>query len=310
MTGRFKSVLTVLMLLCGGLAQAAGFDIETKSVWPEDLSDEMNTLVAFRAQIAAPADATEAWLDLVAWYSYRVTLNGQFVAFGPARGPKGLFRPDAWKLSLKPGVNDLQVEVTGYNCRNFYLMKQPPFFKAQVRAGDCILARSGKDFKAYRLPRLQKVPRYSYQRTFSEVYRLPGREEGPLALAAAPEPKLIDRVAPEPEFEYRENLPPIAFSHVFENAGFEVKDDRSLSLPGTSADFDGFPMDTLELNTACLAQRLAYRDRRAATVAEQGQPSFLMKAGDSVCFDLGQNDTGFPGTAVTAAKPGTLIVGL
>ena len=95
MAGKFTRALLGLMLLCGGLAQAAGFDVETKSVWPEGLADEMNTLVAFRAQIAAPADATEAWLDLVAWYSYRVTLNGQFVAFGPARGPKGLFRPDA-----------------------------------------------------------------------------------------------------------------------------------------------------------------------------------------------------------------------
>ena len=280
---------------------------QAKAVWPAGLEKEMNTLIAFRAAFEAPKDGADVTFDMVAWYAYRVTLNGEFVAFGPARGPKGFFRPDSLKLPVKAGRNELQVEVAGYNCRNFYLMKQPPFFKVIVRAGGRTLATSGRDFRAFRLPRVQKVPRYSYQRTFSEAYVLPGREEGPLALAPAPEPKLIDRVAPEPEFEFRADLPPVAFSRVFVDDGFKVRDDRSLTFPGTRPDFDGFPKDTLELNTAYLAQRLAYRDGRAATDAEKGRSAFEMKAGDSIRFDLGQNDTGFPGTTVTVAKPGRIV---
>lgn len=286
----------------GVAARPAG----AKSVWPQGLADEMNTLVAFRTTFDAPAGA-DVRFDLAAWYSYRVTLNGEFVAFGPARGPKGMFRPDSLKLPAKPGRNVLQVEVAGYNCRNFYLMRQPPFFKGVVTAGGRPLAVSGRDFTAVRLPRVQKVPRYSYQRTFSEAYVLPGPKETPLALVAAPEPKLIARVAPLPAFEFNDRLSPVVFSHVFEDASFKVKADRALQMPGSDPEFDGFPMKDLTLNTAFLAQRLAYRDARPATAAEKAAAAFDLKGGESVRFDVGFNDTGFPGAKVTVRKPGRLV---
>ena len=277
-----------------------------KSVWPQGLAVEMNTLIAFRTAFDAPVGA-EVRFDLAAWYSYRVTLNGQFIAFGPARGPKGLFRPDSLTLPVKAGRNELQVEVAGYNCRNFYLMKQPPFFKGVVTAGGKTLAVSGRDFTAWRLPRVQKVPRYSYQRTFSEAYVLPGRTEGPLALAAAPEPKLIARVAPLPAFELNDRLAPVVFSRVSEDAAVKVWANRALKLPGKDAQFDGFPMADLTLNTMFLAQRLAYRDARPATAAEKGADSFALTGGESVRFDVGVNDTGFPGATVTVRRPGRLV---
>jgi len=294
--------------VCVGAADVPGGEAlaKAKSVWPAGLDKEMNTLIAFRTSFEAAAGA-DVRLDMAAWYSYRITLNGAFVAFGPARGPKGLFRPDSWKLPVRPGRNDLQVEVAGYNCRNFYLMRQPPFFKAAVTSGGRVLATSGKDFAACRLPRVQKVPRYSYQRTFCEAYVVPGREEGPLALADAPEPKLIERVADAPGFELNDGLVPVAMSHVFEDKDFKVRVDRALSLPGNAPHFDGFPQNELTLNTVFLAQRLAYRDVRPATADEKAQASFPMKAGDSVRFDIGLNDTGFPGATVVVRKPGRLV---
>ena len=281
-------------------------DPSVKSVWPAGLESEMNTLVAFKTSLEAPAGA-EVRLDMAAWYSYRITLNGEFVAFGPARGPKGFFRPDSWNLPTRPGRNDLQVEVAGYNCRSFYLMKQPPFFKGVVTAGGEPIAVSGRDFEACSLPRVRKTPRYSYQRTFSEAYVLPGREEGPLALAAAPEPRLIERVASAPLFECNAALAPAVFSHVYEDLDFTIHEDRAITLPGNSTLFDGFPKDELTLNTAFLAQRLAYRDARPASDADKAKPSFSMKAGDSIRFDVGFNDTGFPGATVNVRKPGRLV---
>ena len=279
---------------------------QARSVWPKGLESEMNTLVAFRTSFDAPAGA-DVRLDMVAWYSYRVTLNGEFVAFGPARGPKGLFRPDSWKLPARPGRNELQVEVAGYNCSNFYLMKQPPFFKGVVSSGDRTLAVSGKDFAAYRMPRVQRTPRYSFQRTFSEAYVLPGREDGPLELAAAPEPELVERVASAPLFELNGSLAPVVFSHVYEDAGFKVHADRALAYPGKDPNFDGFPKEDLALNTTFLAQRLAYRDARPVADGEKAKRLFDMKAGDSVRFDVGLNDTGFPGATVTVRTPGRLV---
>ncbi|MDO4366745.1 MAG: hypothetical protein Q4D70_08110, partial [bacterium] len=104
-----------LFLLAAGCACAAGavttFDA-AESVWPAGLAEEMNTLVAFRAPFEVKAGERPV-LKMVAWYSYRVTLNGAFVGFGPARGPKGFFRPDEWNLAkaAKPGRNELCVEV-------------------------------------------------------------------------------------------------------------------------------------------------------------------------------------------------------
>ena len=308
-TGIIVSVtaLAVCWTVCG-FAQPNGFDVSAKSVWPKDLEKEMNTLVAFRAEFEAKG-GDDVRLDLAAWYSYRVTLNGRFVAFGPARGPKGFFRPDALKLPVRDGANRLQVEVAGYNVPNFYLMEQPPFFKAAVSVNGKAAAVSGRDFRAWRLPRVQKAPRFSFQRTFAEIYDVPGREIGPLELADAPEPPLIDRIAPYPDYEVNDAPAPVSFADVRIDPSRETHADRSLALPGQKdSGFKGFRMEDLPLNSAYLAQRLTYANRRAATEAERTAKSFDLTAGKSVVFDNGLNDTGFPGFAVTVRKPGRIVL--
>ena len=306
---KFLSVVGVAALVAGCCVCGESRLSEAKAVWPAGLADEMNTLVAFRADFDAKAgDAVK--LDLVAWYSYRVTLNGAFVAFGPARGPKGFFRPDALKLPARDGRNSLQVEVAGYNVPNFYLVEQAPFFKAAVSVNGSVVARSDRDFRAYRLPRVQKVPRYTYQRTFAEVYDVPGEEEGPLELAAAPEPVVIDRVAPYPDYELNPALAPISFADVRVDQSRKTHADRSLTLPGKGGveRFKGFPMAELTINTAFLAQRLAYANRRPATATDRAAKGFDLVAGKSIVFDNGFNDTGFPGFTVTVKKPGRVYL--
>ena len=300
-------LLAVCWAVCG-FAQPNGFDSSAKSVWPKGLEEEMNTLVAFRTEFAAK-DSDDVRLDLAAWYSYRVTLNGSFVAFGPARGPKGFFRPDALKLPVRDGVNNLQVEVAGYNVPNFYLMEQPPFFKAAVSVNGKAVALSGRDFRAWRLPRVQKAPRFSFQRTFAEIYDVPGREIGPLELADAPEPTLIDRIVPYPDYEVNDAPTPVSFADVRIDPSRKTHDDRSLALPGRKdSGFKGFRMEDLALNSAYLAQRLAYANRRAATESDRAAKSFDLSAGKSVVFDNGLNDTGFPGFSVTVKKPGRIVL--
>ena len=133
-----------------------------ESVWPAGLEAEMNTLIAFRAPFELKAGERPV-LKMVAWYSYRVTLNGAFVGFGPARGPKGFFRPDEWDLSkaAKPGRNELCVEVAGYNVPNFYLMEQPPFFKAEVVCGGSVRAASPTSAASANF-RLRSMPVFSF----------------------------------------------------------------------------------------------------------------------------------------------------
>ena len=308
-----KKVLFFLVAGCACVAGAVTKFDAAESVWPAGLAEEMNTLIAFRAPFELKAGERPV-LKMVAWYSYRVTLNGAFVGFGPARGPKGFFRPDEWDLSkaAKPGCNELCVEVAGYNVPNFYLMGQPPFFKAEVVCGGDVRAatkRTGGAFAATRQPRVQKVPRYSFQRTFAEAYRLPAPAHPPaLALAAAPEPALIERRAPYPDFEVNPRMAPVSFANVRYDETAPVHADRALTLPGTSPTFKGFPLADLELNVTYLAQRLVCSDRRPATDAEKASASFALAAGASMVFDNGLNDTGFPGLRVEVKKPGRLVL--
>ncbi len=306
----------MLMLLVAGLACVAGavtkFDV-AESVWPAGLEKEMNTLVAFKGGFDLKADEKPV-LKLVAWYSYRVTLNGAFVAFGPARGPKGFFRPDELDLSgrAKVGRNELMVEVAGYNVPNFYLMEQAPFFKAEVVVDGKVRTASraaGGDFTASLQPRVQKVPRYTYQRTFAEVYRLPGAAKpAALPLAKAPEPTLIERRAPYPDYEVNPRMTPVSFAKVRDDANAKVYTDRALSLPGNSTVFKGFKLDEIEVNSSFLAQRLVSSGRRAATDAEKAAATFPLAAGESMVFDNGLNDSGFPGLRVEVKTPGRLVL--
>ena len=279
----------------------------TGAVWPDGLSHEMNTLVAFRADFESPEDG--GCLDLTAWYSYRILLNGAFVAHGPARGPEGVFRRDRIRLSFRPGVNHLQIEVAGYNCRNYYQMRQPPFLMAEVRSSDgSLLAATGRDFRAFLLPRVQKVPRYSYQRTFSEAYVVPGIEKGPLKLVSVPRPMVIERGADYPAYEFNGRMAPLSFSSVREDPSRPVPDVRYVNLPSENDWMDGFDLTNLTVNSFATACRLVHDGRRAATTAEKAMTSFPLVSGRSAVFDNGLNDTGFFGLEVSVETPGRLFV--
>ena len=109
---------------------------------------------------------------------YRVLLNGHFLGHGPARGPtvSSAWTSGTLRDKLQPGVNVVAFEVAGYNVNSYYLLDQPSFLQAEVVADGKVLASTGgtgAPFIATILKeRVQKVQRYSFQRPFSEVYRL------------------------------------------------------------------------------------------------------------------------------------------
>ena len=313
-----KNVLRLLPCLIGisGVAWSALGAVpvfeRAKSVWPAGRAEEMNSRFVFTAGFDAAAGA-KAELKLVAWYSYRVKLNGEFVAFGPARGPKAFFRPDVLPLAAKPGRNALTVEVAGYNVPNFYLMEQPPFLKAEIAVDGKVVAATGiaGEFVARETAgHVVKAPRYSYQRTFAEIYRLPVKGEQPaLKLAAAPEPQLIDRLVPYPDYEFDAAMKPVSFAKVGFDEKRKMHVDRSLSLPGRKGSkFKGFPIAELEVNSNFYLQRMTYEDRRPVTADEAAAKAFALRSGESYMFDHGVNDAGFPGCRVKVLKPGRLVL--
>src|SRR5664280_2717374 len=174
---RWSSGLLLVLLTSGSLAASVPAFVSAKPIWPKGRETEKNLFAGFRAAFKAPAQE-KVVLRATGATLYRVFLNGHFLAQGPARGPHGYFRVDEWDLTakLQPGVNVVAFEVAGYKVNSYYLLDQPSFLQAEVVAGGKVLAStrgSGAPFTATILKeRVQKVQRYSFQRPFSEVYRL------------------------------------------------------------------------------------------------------------------------------------------
>ena len=273
-------LLVGLLTSAGGAAEDARFQA-AKPIWPKDREREMNLLVGFRTVIE-PAAGEKVVLRVAAATIYRAWINGQFLGCGPARGPHGYFRVDQWDLSrkLQPGKNLVAVEVAGYNANSYYLLDQPSFLQAEVVAGGSVLASTGGDgepFSARMLDcRVQKVQRYSFQRPFTEVYRLTPDDDRwrretadsgtPAAVAVLPEKHLLPRRVRYPQFAEQRPLRIIAAGRVEPiEKPKNLWKDRSLTDIGPK--LKGFP--ERELSTIPSIEGQCFRSVRTAAL---GQP--------------------------------------
>jgi alpha-L-rhamnosidase len=151
--------------------------IQAKPVWAEGREREKNLTLGFKTVFDKMLQGSVR-LKVAASSIYRIFVNGKFGGCGPARGPHDYYRMDEWDLSglLEDFRNILAIEVVGYNVNSFYLLDQPSFLQAELMGGEEVIAATGlevKSFQALQLKgRIQKVQRYSFQRTFVEVYDL------------------------------------------------------------------------------------------------------------------------------------------
>ncbi len=141
-------------------------------VWERGKSQEMNQRLLFTANCPAQKNVL---LRVSGYTSYQIFVNDTLVSIGPARAGKGYYRVDEIPLDpyLKEGQsNCINVLCTGYYCRNFYIRREPSFFCAEIVCNGQILSYTGGNgWNAYTCPEhVQKGPRYSYQRTFAELY--------------------------------------------------------------------------------------------------------------------------------------------
>ena len=143
-------------------------------VWEVGTAYTQNRTVCFTADV--PASEEPVILAAAASCAFVLMVNGVYVAHGPARCAHGHFRVDEYDLSgyLTKAVNRVAIRVASYNRYSYSYLNQPGFLCAEItRGGELLAATGGEGFTAYHVAeRLSKVPTYSFQRTFVEVYRL------------------------------------------------------------------------------------------------------------------------------------------
>ncbi len=266
-----------------------------KPVWPRGRREKMNDFVLFRTYFAATIE-TKVYLRITASTYFRARLNGEFLAHGPMRGPKGFFRIQLLPLAVKNGGNTLEIEVSGANVNSFDYMDQPSFLQAEVVAGNKIIAATGKDFAAFDLSaeRIQKVSRLCYQRLFFEAYRVtPIRHELPaLELETCPDVSYLPSRLPEPKYRIDRSFRAIktirrTYADLPENS-----DNRAVMMVGKKG-FKGFPPEDLDINAFVEIARYR-RDDRGEIV--------------STLYRGRINNAGFIKVHVNCHRPGRLVV--
>ncbi|HPA16971.1 MAG TPA: hypothetical protein PLU30_04440 [Verrucomicrobiae bacterium] len=289
-----------------------------KPVWPEGREAEMNVTACFRAVIEAPPTDQPVTLCVAGSSIYRVTVNGEFLWHGPARGPHGYYRVDQigdLGKRLRPGKNVIGIEVAGYNCNSYYLLDQPSFLQAEITSGDRVLAATGAspDFGcAVPGHRLQKVQRYSFQRPFTEMYRLTEawdawRRDGgaviePTGVSVQAEKRLTARGVPAPDFRVTDPVATLSRGRL--EAGPpppKIWKDRSLVKVGPQ--LKGFP--EAELVAVPTTEYQSFKRVEMGPLRSSSEGRHLDK-GEFLTMDLGINLTGFIGAEVACKEPSRL----
>ena len=279
-------------------------------VWAEGRETERNLTLGFRVRVDG---AKAARLRYSASSIARVWLNGEFLCYGPARGPHGLDRVDEISLlgRVKDGVNTLAFEVAGYNVDSFYLLNEPAYLAAEVvdAAGNVLVStRPNGTFEAFVLSeRIQKVPRFSYQRPFCEVYalrpgfadwRTEGKDRVAVKLAEAKGSPWTERIAPFPDYSVSRVFRPLRRGGLKKTEPAKMHEGRSVT--GETESRRGYSKSEISVQPVYEIQRLR------ETNGETTEPvaSYSLGGHQYLLLDHGLCDTGFLGATVTCEKPG------
>jgi len=279
-------------------------------VFAKGKEKEMNYQLILRAE---SKELKECILYVTACSFYRLTVNGTFVAFGPARTAKGYARVDEINLDAyhTEGENEIVLEVAGYYCGTLSTVRQPSFAVAELRRGEQVLLATGRgqDFFGYRsCRRLQQAERFSAQRHFGELWDYtaenPYAEEYRVELVPAEnQPKYLLRTVPMPTYEY------IGTDCYTSQGTFHYEESRACRENRYSSGLVSpawgqyYPSETV-----ALPYRWIQKQKQEKTRGEGTFPLRLSE-GEYVIMDMGAIYAGFLRLDVTAHEACDLVLG-
>ena len=265
-------------------------------VWETGTETAINRSLVFTSKLGHVKDCS---LAIAGSTAFLVLVNGDLVAFGPARAGHGYYRVDEYCLDsyLTRDENTVEIRIFGYNVPNFEYANQPSFLCAEISVGDEVVAYTASplvSLTAHSLDeRMTKVHRYSYQRLFVENYKLSAgafeygtREE--IKTEAVGQKRFICHDLPYGEYA---RLFPEAVTGQGSVSYSEKENyyaNRAVTLVGTN-DYKGYKLDELE-----------YFSNKEIGMMDFSEPEAYLGTSDAITLepdtfvdvDMGKNHVG------------------
>ena len=291
--------------------------IKAKPIWLEGFEKEMNVQAGFKAKLVKEPDKSYQ-LKIAVAYVYRLYINGEFVCYGPARAAHGYARVDRVDITdrLSDGENVIAIETVGYNVNAYYLINQTSFVCCEIESDGEVISATGYDFNGLRLyERVQKCPRYSFQRNFPDVWKLNRndvRYSWKTEEVSFDSTQLVDvqiqfleRNSLMPEFNVDESAR-LVESGMLESCELPeyIKIQRFNQNPDQI--FLGFSMEELEANP----EYEYYTTKKIKVENISIGSELVIREGSYVLIDMSRNYTGFVKMQIVANKDSNVIVGL
>ena len=271
---------------------------EALPVWQTGKNGEMNHTLLFRSVVKNKTGT----IKLACNCCYRLCVNGRFVASGPARTAHGFFRVDEITLDeyLTNDRNVISVLVAGYNVNNFEYPEGVQFLCAEFVSGtECISATGVYGFEAIEYTqKLKYTQRYSFQRTFSEVYRYgaeynryendPDFNPETVELSTVSPGVFLPRGVAYPDYRVDTAKSILSAGDVGISEKDEYYTDRSIS--NISPIFKGFLPEQLEYFTSNEYGKLDFYEKASGHFEASGAK---LKKDSYAVFDMGAELTGF-----------------
>lgn len=263
---------------------------QARPVWCSE-PQTLNDFLGFYCPVSV-ASETAAVLHIAAINDYRLWLNGDFAAHGPARCGHDHARIDEIALQLPAGTNHLAIEVAAYHMNSYEHTDQPGMLCFELLADAQVLAASDRDLRLRRMTeRLRGMQRYSFQRPTAEAWRLDaaaadwrlGFDDELLPVDYVNGYTFHERHAPLPEYPQVEGA-----LHSSWRCSYQNTDDfrRGRELSGIGEQLKGCAEDQLELHVLQLMSGCASAHCDPLDPAQLG-------TGDALLYDLQRNYSGF-----------------
>ena len=275
--------------------------LQAQPVWIKNKRNVPNLQVGFRCDFFAEQKKNYVLKITGATY-YRIYLNGEFAGYGPARAGHGYVKCDEMNLPVEEGLNQLAVEVAGYNCTSFYTMPHVSFLCAEILEEGEVILYTGRDFQALSLDKLRNIyaQRYSYQRGYGEVWNFDGND--PLTdwitaegLSYEPvwafpiEEEYLERGLPLPNYKVIQALEVAESGKRIERDFTELKMPRYITELSNRGG-EGYSMSDWTENPL----RELYGEFLPDDEKSEGKDGrYTLNRGEYIIFRLPFNDTGF-----------------